>query len=209
MFKIKNFKENNKNRLNVFNYNINSLIKNLNSLSIFDKKIIKTAELISKRIKNGNKILLCGNGGSAAEAQHIAAEYVCSLRHQFPRGSIPALALSTDTSIITAIGNDFGFDRIFERQIESFGKKGDILIAISTSGNSINVIKAIKLARKKGIQVIGLTGRSGGKMKNIVGILFNIPTDDTARIQECHLLIEHTICELVENILFFSKNGKK
>lgn len=167
------------------------------------RHIDQAASLIVDCFKNGNKLMLCGNGGSAAEAQHIAAEYVSSLRHEFKRKSLPAIALTTDTSFITAAGNDYGFDTIFQRQIESLGKEGDILIAISTSGNSINVLKAIELAKQKGLKVIGFTGKNGGKIKNLCDILFDVPLlDNTGRIQECHLFLEHTIVELVEIKLF-------
>ena len=178
---------------------LQSIIKNLNG---FSENIILAANLISKSFNNNNKLLLCGNGGSAAEAQHIAAEYVSSLRHEFKRKSLPAIALTTDTSFLTATGNDYGFDSIYERQIESLGHEGDVLIAISTSGNSKNVVRAIEIARIKGMKIIGLTGENGGKIKDMVDILFNVPSNETMRIQECHLFIEHTICELVEDILF-------
>ena len=168
----------------------------------FNDKIEHSAFLIAEAFNSHNKLLLCGNGGSAAEAQHIAAEYVSSLRHEFKRKSLPAIALTTDTSFITASGNDYGFDTIFERQIESIGYKGDVLIAISTSGSSTNVIKAIELAKNKGIKIIGFTGRDGGKMKYLCDVLFNVPADDTGRIQECHLFLEHNIVELVEQKLF-------
>ena len=163
-------------------------------------------QIISDAFSNNCKILLCGNGGSAAEAQHIAAEYVSSLKQTFKRKSLPAIALTTDTSFITASGNDYGFDTIFERQIESLGNPGDILIAISTSGNSKNIIAGINKAKENGLKIIGLTGKTGGKMSEIVDVLFNIPSDETTRIQECHLFIEHTICEMVEQKLF---GGKK
>lgn len=158
--------------------------------------------MISEAFKNGNKLMLCGNGGSAAEAQHIAAEYVSSLRHEVKREALPAIALTTDTSFITANGNDYGFDGIFSRQIEALGKSGDILIAISTSGTSKNVVKAIETAKQKGIKVIGLTGESGGAMFNSVDILLKVQSKETMRIQEAHLFIEHTICDLVEQKLF-------
>lgn len=181
---------------------INEISKLVGELKLFESKIIHTSEMISDCFKNGNKLLLCGNGGSAAEAQHIAAEYVSSLRHEFKRKSLPALALTTNTSFLTAASNDFGYETIFERQIESLGNAGDILIAITTSGNSENVVRAAKLARRKGLKIIGLTGRSGGKLKEVADILFNIPSENTMRIQEIHLFIEHTICEFVEEKLF-------
>lgn len=182
--------------------NLKELSEAVNQLENFDKEIEQAASIIAEGFKNNNKLLLCGNGGSAAEAQHIAAEYVSSLRHEFKRKSLPAIALTTDTSFITATGNDYGFDTIFQRQIESLGNKGDTLIAISTSGNSLNVIKGIEAAKANGLRIIGFTGRSEGKMKNLCDIIFKVSADDTCRIQECHLFLEHTVCELVELKLF-------
>ena len=181
---------------------IESLISVLNNVEKIDNEIHLAADMISEAFKNGNKLMLCGNGGSAAEAQHIAAEYVSSLRHEVKREALPAIALTTDTSFITANGNDYGFDGIFSRQIEALGKSGDILIAISTSGTSKNVVKAIETAKQKGIKVIGLTGESGGPMFNSVDILLKVQSKETMRIQETHLFIEHTICDLVEKNLF-------
>jgi len=182
--------------------NLKELSEVIYQLGNFSDEIEQAASLIAETFRNNNKLLLCGNGGSAAEAQHIAAEYVSSLRHEFKRKSLPAIALTTDTSFITASGNDYGFDTIFQRQIESLGNKGDMLIAISTSGNSQNVIKGIEIAKENGLKVIGFTGKNGGKMKNLCDIIFNVPVDDTGRIQESHLLLEHTIVELVEIKLF-------
>ena len=187
---------------NLFKKNLTELSETLFNLEVYGAKIEEAASLISEAFRLNNKLLLCGNGGSAAEAQHIAAEYVSSLRHEFKRKSLPAIALTTDTSLITSTGNDFGFDTIFERQIESFGNKGDVLIAISTSGNSLNVVNAIELAKEKGIITIGFTGKDGGKMRSLCDILFDVPSKDTGRIQECHLFLEHNIVELVEVKLF-------
>lgn len=181
---------------------IESLITTLNKMDSMQNDITSASNLIAETFKQGNKIMLCGNGGSAAEAQHIAAEYVSSLRHEMKRNALPALALTTDTSFITATGNDYGFDDIFERQVEAFGKPGDILIGISTSGNSKNIIKAISKAKEIGIKVLGLTGESGGAMKNMCDLIFCVPSKETMRIQECHLFIEHTIVGLVEQELF-------
>ena len=144
--------------------------------------------------------MAAGNGGSAADAQHFAAEYVG--RFYYDRPSLPAIALTTDTSIITAIGNDYGYDQVFSRQIEGYSVKGDILFAISTSGNSPNIINAINTAKKKGVVVVGLTGNAPSKMDDICDYLFKIPSADTPRIQEGHALIEHIICQLVEERLF-------
>lgn len=187
---------------NLIKRKITELSKVIFLIEKFSDKIDHSVFLIVESFNSNNKLLLCGNGGSAAEAQHIAAEYVSSLKHDFKRKSLPAIALTTDTSFITATGNDFGFDTIFERQIESLGNKGDVLIAITTSGNSENVIRAAKIAKEKGLKVIGLTGISGGKLKDYCDVLFNVPSENTMRIQEIHLFLEHTICEGVENKLF-------
>ena len=148
--------------------------------------------------KNG-KILLFGNGGSAADAQHIAAEFVC--RFNRDRAALPALALTTDTSALTAIANDYGFERVFARQVEALCQPGDVVIAISTSGRSPNVIAGIEAARARGARTIGLTGGDGGDMIGLVDIAVVIPTDVIARIQECHITVGHLICEVVEALL--------
>ena len=181
---------------------ITELLSIFSELGELSNKIEQTADLIVHAFRNGNKILLCGNGGSAAEAQHIAAEYVSSLRHEYKRKSLPAIALTTDSSFITSQSNDFGFESIFERQIESLGNPGDVLIAISTSGNSINIINGVRRAINNNLKVVGLTGKTGGQMKSLANILINIPSEKTMRIQECHLFVQHTICELVEEKLF-------
>ena len=146
--------------------------------------------------------MLCGNGGSAADAQHIAAEFVVRFRSNYNRKSLSALALTTDTSLITACGNDYGFENIFARQIEGLGNKGDFLIGISTSGNSSNVYKAFELARKKGIRTLLLSGKDGGKIKNIADNSIIVLHNNTARIQEAHITIGHILCRLVEEIYF-------
>ncbi len=158
--------------------------------------IEKAGELIVSTLKSGNKILLFGNGGSAADAQHIATELTG--RYKTERRGLPAIALTTDTSALTAIGNDYGFDRIFERQVEALGKEGDLLIGISTSGNSPNVIKALTYGKNSGMKTIGLTGKGGGEMKNLCHLNLIIPSDDTARIQEMHILIGHILCGIVD-----------
>lgn len=150
--------------------------------------------------QNVSKILIAGNGGSAADAQHFAGELVS--RFYFDRPALAAIALSTDTSILTAVGNDYGFEEVFARQIQALGQKGDVFIAISTSGNSSNILKAIEQAKLKGLIVIGLTGRTGGKMKAMCDICLCAPSDSTPRIQECHLLIEHSLCACIEETLF-------
>jgi len=156
-------------------------------------------EKITECLERGNKILICGNGGSAADSQHFAAELVG--RFKLERKGLPAIALTTDTSILTAIGNDYGFDQIFERQVEALGKEGDILVGISTSGNSENVIRAVKKAKEIGIYTIGLLGKSGGKLKDLVDLSLVVPSNNTPRIQECHVLIYHIVCEEVEKRL--------
>lgn len=158
--------------------------------------IEKSVEEITKCLKKGGKLIFFGNGGSAADSQHIAAEFIG--RFQKERRSLPAIALTTDTSILTALGNDYGFDVVFARQIEGIGKMGDIAFAISTSGNSKNVIEGVKQAKKLGIKVIALTGCSGGKLAPLCDISLIVPSQVTARIQESHICMAHAICELVE-----------
>ncbi|MCK4894565.1 MAG: SIS domain-containing protein [Calditrichia bacterium] len=153
-------------------------------------------------IRNGGKIMLCGNGGSAADAQHIAAELVIRLKSSSNRPAIAAQALTVDTSILTAGANDFGFDFVFSRQIEALGKHGDTLIALSTSGNSSNVIEAVNMAHEMGLYVIGLLGGNGGNLRKIVDLPIIVPSDNTARIQENHILISHIVCEILEGELF-------
>ena len=160
--------------------------------------IESASEVLIKAVKDGKKILWCGNGGSAADAQHMAAELMGGLRSH-DRPAIASLALTTDTSFITAWSNDTDYETIFSRQIEAIGNKGDVLIAISTSGNSKNVIRAIETAKEKRIRVIVLTGKSGGNMANSGNINICIPSDDTQRIQEGHLMVEHILCESVES----------
>ena len=162
--------------------------------------ITKVAELIVEAFNNGNKLLICGNGGSAADAQHLAAEF--SGRYYLNRPPLHAEALHTNTSFMTAVSNDFSFDEVYARLIQGIGKQGDILIGMSTSGNSKNVIKALEEAKKKKIITIGFTGKANGNMKACCDYLINIPSDDTPRIQECHLMLGHAICELVEKELF-------
>jgi len=164
------------------------------------KQIIKVSKSLIKAYKKGNKLLLAGNGGSAADAQHISAELVS--RFYLERKALSAIALTTDTSIITAIGNDYGFDDIFVRQIEANGNKGDIFLAISTSGNSKNIIKAIKQAKKQNIIVVGLTGAKESKMDKLCDITIKVPSKITPRVQEIHILIGHLICDIVEREMF-------
>jgi D-sedoheptulose 7-phosphate isomerase len=165
--------------------------------------IMHACHLLRDCLKANGKILLFGNGGSAADAQHIAAEFVC--RFSRDRDPLPAIALTTDTSALTAIANDYGFERVFARQVEALTQPGDAVIAISTSGRSPNVIAGIEAARVRGARTIGLTGGDGGSMVAAVDIPIIIPTDVTARIQECHITIGHLICEVVEALLQSSK----
>lgn len=155
---------------------------------------------ISTAFTNGHKLLLCGNGGSAADAQHIAAEF--SGRFYKDRKALPAEALHVNTSYLTSVGNDYGFDQVYSRMIEGIGNKGDVLIAISTSGNSENIVKAVKAAKEQNMFIIAMTGTSGGAIKSLADITINIPSDETPRIQEAHILIGHIICQLVEEKLF-------
>jgi D-sedoheptulose 7-phosphate isomerase len=162
--------------------------------------VAKVSEILVSAFKQGSKVLLFGNGGSAADAQHIAAELVG--RFAFDRPALPALALSVNTSCVTAIGNDYGFDQVFSRQIEALARPGDVAIGISTSGNSANVVRAMSVARKMGLRTIALTGRTGGTLRNTVDHCICIPSDESPRIQECHILIGHIISELVEGEIF-------
>jgi D-sedoheptulose 7-phosphate isomerase len=162
--------------------------------------VAKVSEILVNAFEQGNKVLLFGNGGSAADAQHIAAEFVG--RFAFDRPALPALALSANTSSVTAIGNDYGFDQVFSRQIEALAHTADVAIGISTSGNSPNVVSALSLSRQKGLHTIALTGCTGGKLKNAVDYCICVPSNDTPRIQECHILIGHIISELVEQTIF-------
>ena len=164
--------------------------------------IIKSIDVLVESFKNGNKLLLCGNGGSAADSQHIAAEFMIRLSHDLNRPAIPAIALTTDTSNLTAGGNDIGFENVFARNVEGLGNEGDVLIAISTSGNSGNIIKAVEKAKSKNMKVIGFLGGSGGKLKSLVDIPITIPSPSTQRIQEGHITIAHIICEAVERKLY-------
>jgi len=164
------------------------------------KKLLKNIALAGAlwkvAIGTGHKILFCGNGGSAADSQHWAAEIVG--RFQKERAGLPAIALTTDTSILTAIGNDYGFDRIFARQVEALGQQGDLLVAISTSGNSANVLAAVEVAKGKGMKIVGLTAQGGGKLAEVSDVILAIPSKTTARAQEIHSLIGHILCEMVE-----------
>ena len=187
---------------------IEEQMKNLKKLKNknFYNKVIEASNKIAYSIITGGKLLVAGNGGSAADSQHIAAEIVG--RYVLERDAYAAIALTTDTSILTAVGNDYSYEEIFSRQIQGLGKSGDVFLGISTSGNSKNIIKAIDMAKSKGLYVIGLTGSDGGKMKNMCDILINFNYSETARVQEHHIMTYHLICEFVEKKLrdFFEEN---
>ena len=188
----------------------NTIIESIN----LHKKIIhissdinKVIKKIYKKIKKGGKIYICGNGGSAADAQHLAAEFLIRLRPTFNRRALPVISLALDTSTITACGNDIGFDKIFARNLEALGSKKDVLIAISTSGNSKNILNVLKFAKKNKIYSVGFLGNKGGVAKKISDLNLIIPSSNTARIQEAHIFLGHYIFEQVENLLF-KKNQK-
>jgi D-sedoheptulose 7-phosphate isomerase len=163
-------------------------------------KIEVIASVLINCMKSGNKILLAGNGGSAADAQHIAGEFVS--RFAFDRPGLPAIALTTDTSILTAIGNDYGYEQLFARQIQALGNAGDVFIGYSTSGQSPNILRALKQAREKKLICVGLTGNRSGSMLEFCDYALEVPSADTPKIQEGHLVLGHTLCGLVENALF-------
>ena len=174
------------------------------SAMLADEKLLRSLESAAAALvacmKNGGKVLLAGNGGSAADAQHIAGEFVS--RFAFDRPGLPAIALTTDTSILTAIGNDYGYEKLFARQVQAHGNKGDVFIAYSTSGKSPNILLALQEARNKGLTCIGLTGNRGGPMVDSCDFCFEVPSGDTPKIQEGHLVLGHILCGIVENALF-------
>jgi D-sedoheptulose 7-phosphate isomerase len=189
-------------------------IKNIIQSSIDVKKqVLETSELLNtieqltkvivNAFKNGNKVLFCGNGGSAADAQHLAAEF--SGRFYSDRNPLPSEALHCNTSYLTAVANDYGYDVVYSRIIKGIGRKGDVLVGLSTSGNSVNITKALHQAKEIGMITVGFTGDTGGKMKELCDYLVNVPSNDTPRIQETHIMAGHIICQLVEEELF--KNG--
>jgi len=161
--------------------------------------IVEAALLIINCLRSGGKVLFFGNGGSAADSQHLAAEFVGRFVRE--RAGLPAIALTTDSSILTAVGNDYGFDQVFARQIQALGRAGDVGVAISTSGNSPNVLEGVKEAKKRGLEVIGLTGKDGGVLAREARVAITVRSDNTARIQECHIAIGHIFCELAEREL--------
>jgi D-sedoheptulose 7-phosphate isomerase len=167
------------------------------------QEIADAASVIAEGFRAGGKLLACGNGGSAADAQHVAGEFV----NQFllkERRALPALALTTDGGVLTCVANDTGFERVFARQVEAFGSEGDVLLAITTSGNSPNVLAAAEAARERGMKVVGLLGRDGGRVRALCDLALVVESDDTQRIQETHNLVGHVLCDLVERMLFQS-----
>lgn len=179
---------------------LDTISKCFGELKNESESIQNAVNLITLTLKSNKKLIFCGNGGSASDAQHLAAEFIG--RYKENRSSLAAIAITTDTSAITAIGNDYGFDNIFSRQIEGIGVEGDTLIAISTSGNSVNILKAIKKAKKMNIKIIGLTGNKNKDFSNLVDICINVPSSETNHIQEMHIAVGQLICELVEKEIF-------
>lgn len=165
--------------------------------------IAQVAEICTNAIRNGHKIIFCGNGGSAAQSQHLAAELVG--RYKLERPAMNSISLTVDTSNLTAIGNDYGYDVVFSRQLEGVGQTGDVLIGLSTSGNSKNVVLAFEMAKKKGIATVALVGRKGGVMKNMADYALPVPADTSAHIQEMHIAIGHLICDLIEKAFYGEK----
>ncbi|HRO43997.1 MAG TPA: D-sedoheptulose 7-phosphate isomerase [Flavipsychrobacter sp.] len=166
----------------------------------FLKRIEDVTQVVAGAFRAGNKVLFCGNGGSAADAQHLAAEF--SGRFYTDRDPLPSEALHVNTSYLTAVANDYSYDVVYSRLVKGMGKNGDVLVGLSTSGNSVNIIKAFEQARQIGMITVGFTGESGGEMKNLSDYLLNVPSNDTPRIQEAHIMIGHIICQLVEEQLF-------
>lgn len=167
------------------------------------QRVAEAASLIEQSLRGGGKIHFCGNGGSAADAQHLAAEL--SGRFYFDRPPLNAEALHCNTSYLTAVGNDYGYDHVFSRLLRGTGRRGDVLVGISTSGNSRNILEAYRVAQEMGIHIVSLTGQTGGKMRDCGGLLLNVPSTDTPRIQESHIMLGHIICELVETAMFGGK----
>ncbi len=165
-------------------------------------EVAVAAQMLTASFRAGGKLLICGNGGSAADAQHLATEFVSTFTIDNPRPSIPAIALTTDTSLLTAIANDFGVEGVFARQVESLGRGGDVLMGISTSGDSANVVRAAREASSRGLQVIALTGQAGGALAPLADVAIRVPSTVTAHIQECHLAIEQLLASLVEGALY-------
>lgn len=178
------------------------------SAILANEALLSTVEAAAKAcvdcLQRGGKVLLAGNGGSAADAQHIAGELVC--RFAFDRPGLPAIALTTDTSILTAIGNDYGYEKLFARQVQAYGNMGDVFVGYSTSGKSPNILRAFEEARARGLVCIGLTGNCGGPMQELCDFLFEVPSAETPKIQEGHLVLGHILCGLVEKAIFKASN---
>jgi D-sedoheptulose 7-phosphate isomerase len=185
---------------------IETMTRVLHDTAIHDA-VVEAGRLTADAMRAGRKLMVCGNGGSAADAQHLVAEFVSRLTVDRP--ALRAIALTTDTSILTAIGNDYSYDNVFERQVEAIGLEGDVLLAISTSGNSKNCVKALKLAKKMGIHTVAYTGNHGGAMSSLADINVIIPSDTTMNIQESHLALEHIYCMVVERFYFGEDFGTK
>lgn len=164
--------------------------------------IQRVADVLTESLKNGGKVLFCGNGGSAGDSQHIATELIVQLSSEFKRPAIPAIALTTNTSALTACANDYGYEYVFSRQVEALGNKGDVLVGISTSGNSQNVLNAFNVAKEKGMIAVGLSGQSGGKMKDLCDHIICVDSKNPNRIQESHILIGHILCDLIQHQLY-------
>ncbi len=187
----------------IVNKNLQDSIE-LKQTLLQDQELVNTIDLLSKditeRYRKDNKVLFCGNGGSAADAQHLAAEL--SGRYYYDRPPLFSEALHVNTSYVTAVANDYSYEEVYARLVRAMGREGDVLIGLSTSGNSLNVVNAMKVAREIGMKTVAMTGLGGGKMKAEADVLIEIPSTNTPRIQECHMLLGHTICELVESALF-------
>lgn len=167
------------------------------TVAVMIPQIEEASKMVIETLKNGNKVLLCGNGGSASDAQHIASELTG--RYKIERRGLAGIALTTDTSALTAISNDYGYNRVFDRQVEALVREGDLLIGISTSGESLNIISALLLAKDMGAKTLGFSGKNGGKMKYVCDLNLIVPSDDTPRIQEIHILIGHILCQAVDD----------
>jgi D-sedoheptulose 7-phosphate isomerase len=168
----------------------------VNTLLLLEDNINRFAEMSLRTLQKGNKMLLMGNGGSAADCQHFAAELVGRFKKE--RRGLPALALSTDTSILTSLGNDYSFDIIFARQVEALAREGDLVVGLSTSGTSVNIVKGLQKAKEMRCSTVGLLGRDGGTVKDVVDLSLIVPVNDTARVQECHIIIIHIVCQMIE-----------
>lgn len=180
------------------------LLASARTLEVFSGRgeaVVEAAVLMATSIQAGGKIMFCGNGGSAADSQHVATEFVVRLRASFEREALPAVALTTDTSLITACANDFSYDRIFSRQVAALGRAGDVVVGISTSGNSENVVRALQMARDRGMKTVLFSGRSGGRLLALADVAVLVPADDTSHIQEGQLCSYHALCLLVEELV--------